>query len=353
MVDELLPIPVPCRGGVIPTFVVVHGLLLGHRCTAQCGAYTGGVVPVVAAHRDALKVKSLLSSPMMNFFMQLHLAMISFVTKVVPTGSPPHRDRKRCTSPKPLHRSCSLSLSLSQACRSNYSCTAFAYADRHYASTLHSSQAVVEMLPEDKINNIIARGRGVVCGPIHVNLIRLRGFCSEGTKRQLVYDYMLDGCLDHHLFCGNVVALNCRRRFTIILKGAKELAYLHEKYRDCIITSENILLDGDFHPKVEDMGIAKLVGRDYSTVLRGTFEYLVTEWICGLPIVDTRIRLHCGQISCCAIMPQMTLILPCKSSFPNHYGSPHSSPGASPPFPWPLGDYRHQIHVATGVAAAL
>ncbi|MQM18961.1 hypothetical protein Taro_051961 [Colocasia esculenta] len=106
--------------------------------------------------------------------------------------------------------------------------------------------------------------------PVHVNLVHLRGFCSEGTKRQLVYDYMLDGCLDHHLFYGNVMALNWRRRFTIVLKGAKELAYLHEKYKDCIITA-NILLDGDFQLKMEDMGIAKLVGRDYSTVLRGTY----------------------------------------------------------------------------------
>ncbi|MQM05354.1 hypothetical protein Taro_038163 [Colocasia esculenta] len=81
--------------------------------------------------------------------------------------------------------------------------------------------------------------------PVHVNLVHLRGFFSEGTKRQLVYDYMLDGCLDHHLFYGNVMALNWRRRFTIVLKGAKELAYLHEKYKDCIITV-NILLDGDF-----------------------------------------------------------------------------------------------------------
>ncbi|MQL95105.1 hypothetical protein Taro_027767 [Colocasia esculenta] len=74
---------------------------------------------------------------------------------------------------------------------------------------------------------------------------------SGGTKGQLVYNYMLDGCLDHHLFHGN---------------------------------SENIRLDGNFQLKVEDMGIMKLVGRDYNTVLRGTFWYLVPEWIYGLPI---------------------------------------------------------------------
>ncbi|MQL95125.1 hypothetical protein Taro_027789 [Colocasia esculenta] len=125
----------------------------------------------------------------------------------------------------------------------------------------------------------------------HVNLVRLRGFCSEGSKRLLVYDYMPNGSLDHHLFRGNAAALNWRRRFAIVVGVARALAYLHEKCRDCIIhcdiKPENILLDGDFQPKVADMGMAKLVGRDYSRVLttmRGTFGYLAPEWISGLPI---------------------------------------------------------------------
>ncbi|EEF49099.1 s-receptor kinase, putative [Ricinus communis] len=47
----------------------------------------------------------------------------------------------------------------------------------------------------------------------HVNLVRLRGFCSEGTKRLLVYDYMPKGSLDFHLFHAkdsNVVDWNTR-----------------------------------------------------------------------------------------------------------------------------------------------
>ncbi|KAK6919459.1 PAN/Apple domain [Dillenia turbinata] len=124
----------------------------------------------------------------------------------------------------------------------------------------------------------------------HVNLVRLRGFCSEGTKKVLVYDYMPNGSLDTHLFHGKEV-LGWKTRFQIALGIARGLAYLHEKCRDCIIhcdiKPENILLDADFCPKVADFGLAKLVGRDFSRVLttmRGTRGYLAPEWISGVAI---------------------------------------------------------------------
>ncbi|XP_058779979.1 G-type lectin S-receptor-like serine/threonine-protein kinase At2g19130 [Vicia villosa] len=127
----------------------------------------------------------------------------------------------------------------------------------------------------------------------HVNLVRLRGFCSEGTKRMLVYDYMPNGSLDFHLFMkkDTSVLLNWKLRYQIALGIARGLTYLHEKCRDCIIhcdvKPENILLDTDFCPKVADFGLAKLVGRDFSRVLttmRGTRGYLAPEWISGVAI---------------------------------------------------------------------
>ncbi|OVA13180.1 Protein kinase domain [Macleaya cordata] len=126
----------------------------------------------------------------------------------------------------------------------------------------------------------------------HVNLIRLRGFCSEGTKRLLVYDFMPKGSLDSHLFHqkDNEI-LDWKTRYQIALGTARGLAYLHEKCRDCIIhcdiKPENILLDAEFCPKVADFGLAKLVGREFSRVLttmRGTRGYLAPEWISGIAI---------------------------------------------------------------------
>ncbi|KAH9323868.1 hypothetical protein KI387_018507, partial [Taxus chinensis] len=128
----------------------------------------------------------------------------------------------------------------------------------------------------------------------HVNLVRLRGFCTEGSKRMLVYDYMPNGSLNSLLFPKpktQQTILDWNTRFEIALGTARGIVYLHEKCRDCIIhcdiKPENILLDADLNPKVADFGLAKLVGRDFShvlTTMRGTRGYLAPEWISGLPI---------------------------------------------------------------------
>lgn len=125
----------------------------------------------------------------------------------------------------------------------------------------------------------------------HVNLVHLHGFCSEGMKKLLVYDYMPNGSLDLHLFKKRSEILDWKTRYKIALGTARGLAYLHEKCRDCIIhcdiKPENILLDAEFCPKVADFGMAKLLGREFSKVLttmRGTIGYLAPEWISGLPI---------------------------------------------------------------------
>ncbi|GLJ32957.1 hypothetical protein SUGI_0663660 [Cryptomeria japonica] len=37
----------------------------------------------------------------------------------------------------------------------------------------------------------------------HANLVRLRGFCAEGSRRFLIYDYMPNGSLDSLIFSSN------------------------------------------------------------------------------------------------------------------------------------------------------
>ncbi|XP_039780910.1 G-type lectin S-receptor-like serine/threonine-protein kinase At2g19130 [Panicum virgatum] len=141
------------------------------------------------------------------------------------------------------------------------------------------------------------RAEVVTLGMIHhVNLVRLRSFCWEGSKRALVYDYMANGSLDSHLFITSSSSskqrvLSWDQRFGIAVGVVRGLAYLHEECREriihCDVKPENILLDEALWAKHADFGMAKLVGRDSSRVLttvRGTPGYLAPEWLAGAPV---------------------------------------------------------------------
>ncbi|KAI4325253.1 hypothetical protein MLD38_030667 [Melastoma candidum] len=141
------------------------------------------------------------------------------------------------------------------------------------------------------------RAEVTIIGSIHhVHLARLKGFCSEGAYRLLVYEFMANGSLDKWIFSngkdGNPV-LGWETRFSIALGTAKGLAYLHEecelKIVHCDVKPENVLLDDNFVAKVSDFGLAKLMSREESlvyTTLRGTRGYLAPEWITNNPISE-------------------------------------------------------------------
>ncbi|XP_017698425.3 probable receptor-like serine/threonine-protein kinase At4g34500 [Phoenix dactylifera] len=123
----------------------------------------------------------------------------------------------------------------------------------------------------------------------HKNLVGLVGYCAEGAKRMLVYEYMDNGNLERWLHgdVGLVSPLTWDIRMKIAIGTAKGIAYLHEGlepkvvHRD--IKSSNILLDKHWNPKVSDFGLAKLLGTDSSFVttrVMGTFGYVAPEYAC-------------------------------------------------------------------------
>ncbi|KAK7264782.1 hypothetical protein RJT34_32392 [Clitoria ternatea] len=121
----------------------------------------------------------------------------------------------------------------------------------------------------------------------HKNLVRLLGYCIEGTHRLLVYEYVNNGNLEQwlHGAMRQYGFLTWDARIKILLGTAKALAYLHEAiepkvvHRD--IKSSNILIDDDFNAKISDFGLAKLLGAGKShitTRVMGTFGYVAPEY---------------------------------------------------------------------------
>ncbi|KAG7582305.1 Protein kinase domain [Arabidopsis suecica] len=121
----------------------------------------------------------------------------------------------------------------------------------------------------------------------HKNLVRLLGYCVEGTHRMLVYEYMNNGNLEQWLHgdMNHKGHLTWEARVKVLVGTAKALAYLHEAiepkvvHRD--IKSSNILMDDNFDAKLSDFGLAKLLGADssyVSTRVMGTFGYVAPEY---------------------------------------------------------------------------
>ncbi|KAG7585424.1 Protein kinase-like domain superfamily [Arabidopsis thaliana x Arabidopsis arenosa] len=121
----------------------------------------------------------------------------------------------------------------------------------------------------------------------HKNLVRLLGYCIEGTHRILVYEYVNNGNLEQwlHGAMRQHGYLTWEARMKVLIGASKALAYLHEAiepkvvHRD--IKSSNILINDEFNAKVSDFGLAKLLGAGKSHVttrVMGTFGYVAPEY---------------------------------------------------------------------------
>ncbi|XP_027769034.1 rust resistance kinase Lr10-like isoform X3 [Solanum pennellii] len=154
-----------------------------------------------------------------------------------------------------------------------------------YKGKLQSGRDVaVKMLSKPKADGQDFMNEVATIGRIHhVNVVGLVGYCVEGTKRALVYDFMPNGSLDQE---GSPL-LSWQRKYDIILGVARGIGYLH---RGCDvrilhfdIKPHNILLDENFIPKISDVGLAKLYPTDKSivtlTAARGTIGYVAPELI--------------------------------------------------------------------------
>ncbi|XP_078149771.1 LEAF RUST 10 DISEASE-RESISTANCE LOCUS RECEPTOR-LIKE PROTEIN KINASE-like 2.5 isoform X7 [Carex rostrata] len=134
---------------------------------------------------------------------------------------------------------------------------------------------------EELLNEILSISR-----TSHVNVVSLLGFCIEGSKHALIYEYMPNGSLDNYIYSENPKAiLDWAKLYEIAIGIARGLEYLHRGCNARIvhfdIKPQNILLDEDFNPKIADFGLAKLCPPKESIVsmaeMRGTIGYIAPE----------------------------------------------------------------------------
>ncbi|XP_034203516.1 rust resistance kinase Lr10-like [Prunus dulcis] len=157
-----------------------------------------------------------------------------------------------------------------------------------YKGKLRSGRLVaIKMLGKSKTNGQDFINEVATIGRIHhVNVVQLIGYCVEGSKRALVYEFMSNGSLDKHIFLKEgPSSLNYKKSFEISLGVARGIDYLHRGCEMQIfhfdIKPHNILLNETFVPKVSDFGLARLCPLDESsltlTAARGTIGYIAPE----------------------------------------------------------------------------
>ncbi|KAL0395936.1 UNVERIFIED_CONTAM: LEAF RUST 10 DISEASE-RESISTANCE LOCUS RECEPTOR-LIKE PROTEIN KINASE-like 2.5 [Sesamum calycinum] len=133
---------------------------------------------------------------------------------------------------------------------------------------------------EEFINEVAS-----ICRTSHVNIVNLLGFCYDGNKKALVYEFMPNKSLDKFISNNADSQLDCEKLYKISVGVAKGLEYLHTGCNTRIvhfdIKPHNILLDEDFCPKICDFGLAKLCKKKQSILsvlgTRGTIGYIAPE----------------------------------------------------------------------------
>ncbi|KAI3826533.1 hypothetical protein L1987_00581 [Smallanthus sonchifolius] len=162
--------------------------------------------------------------------------------------------------------------------------------------TVYKGVIGTEIVAVKKLETMVKEGQkefktevNTIARTHHKNLVQLLGYCDDGERRLLIFEYMSNGTLAFFLF--GDVRPSWKQRSYIMIGIAKGLSYLHEDCSNqiihCDIKPQNILLDDSYNAKIADFGLAKLLminQRQTNTGIRGTKGYVAPEWFRNTPV---------------------------------------------------------------------
>ncbi|CAN8288260.1 unnamed protein product [Cochlearia groenlandica] len=120
----------------------------------------------------------------------------------------------------------------------------------------------------------------------HKNLITMIGYCNEGDKLAVIYEYMANGNLKQHISETSSTVFSWEDRLGIAVDVAQGLEYLHTGCTPPIIHRNvkctNVFLDETFNAKLGGFGLSRAFdaaeGSHLNTIIAGTPGYVDPEY---------------------------------------------------------------------------